>query len=84
MPRYHLHLDECGTVTPDPHGQDFADLAAARGGAIAAAREIMGEDLKTGHLCLACFVDIADDGGQTLTRLDFADALTITGLSRVN
>lgn len=80
MPHYHFHLDECGVVTTDIDGSDYDDLDAACAAATVAAREIMCEELKTGHLCLGCHIDIADDAGRSLARLDFADAVAVTGV----
>ena len=80
MPHYHFHLDECGSVTPDLDGSDHADLPAARDAAATAAREIMCEELKTGHLCLSCHIDIADADGRQLSRLEFSDVVSVSGM----
>lgn len=41
MARYFFHLHECGTLTPDTEGRDFANLAAALEAALTDARSIM-------------------------------------------
>lgn len=80
MPQYHFHLDECGTVTTDLEGSEHDDLDAARASAASAAREIMCEELKTGHLCMGCHIDIADPAGHALHRLHFSDVVSVSGM----
>ena len=82
MPRYHFHLDECGVRTCDDEGSDHATLNDARAVATTAARAIMCEELKTGHLCLSCHIDIADPEGTQLARLQFADAVKLSGVPK--
>ena len=77
MARFHFHLHEHGVCTRDDEGAEHVDLDAARAVAIATAREIMCEGLKTGALSLDCYIDIADDNAQVLTRVEFADAVTV-------
>lgn len=79
MPRYYLHLSECGTITPDVEGGNYPDLRHAREAAISGAREIMCAELAQGKLCLGCHVEIADDAGP-VEQIPFRELVTITGL----
>lgn len=80
MPLFHFHLDECGTATQDADGSEYPDLAAARHAAIAAAREILCEEMKGGEICMSCHIDIADANGTRLERVKFSDAVKVVGL----
>lgn len=80
MPRFHLTLNECGSVTPDTEGVELPNLAAARVAAVAAAREVMGAEVIEGRLCMSCDIEIYDGAGRRLDRLPFRDMVTITGL----
>ena len=80
MPRYYLHLDECGIGSRDDEGRDAVDVAAARAAAIKEARVIMAAEVQEGRLCLACCIIITDHAGAEIDRVRFRDALTVNGL----
>ena len=79
MTRYFFNLHECGIVTPDPEGREFASLQAAHEAAVEDARAIMCEEVGDGHLCLSCHIEIMDVGGQCVERVLFKDAVDVTG-----
>lgn len=79
MARYYFHLHECGAVTPDLEGREFATLAAAHAAAIVDARAIMCDEIGDGGLCLSCHIELTDAGGQSIERVLFRDAVTLTG-----
>ncbi|MEN2784872.1 DUF6894 family protein [Sphingomonas qilianensis] len=79
MARYYFNLHECGTVTSDPEGREFASLAAARDAAKEDARAIMCEELGTGCLCLSCRIEITDGEGRCLDLVLFKDAVDVVG-----
>ena len=79
MPRYFLHLNECGSVTEDPDGVELLNLAEVRAAAMKAAREIMCAEIAEGRLCLGCQIDVADEVGFIILNLPFRDAVKITG-----
>ena len=80
MPRYFLHLHECGDVTRDLEGVELDGLDAAHGKATTAAREILCAEVIDGRLCLNCYILVADEADKELFRIDFRDAIAITGI----
>jgi hypothetical protein len=80
MARYFFHLHECGTITPDPEGRDFASLEAARDAAVEDARAIMSEEVGDGSLCLSCHIEITGARGECLERVMFRDVVDVKGL----
>jgi hypothetical protein len=80
MARYFLHLHECGTVSPDLEGQECATLDEAVDAALLGARDVMTWELRSGKLCLGCHISVADASGREVARVDFRDAVSITGL----
>jgi hypothetical protein len=83
MPRFFLHLYN-DLVASDLEGMELADVAAAREAAIVNIRDLMVEDLRLGHLVLHHRVEIADEGGRTLSVIHYRDAVTIEDQDRVN
>ncbi len=75
--RFYFHLRDGDVVELDREGTDLADLAAARREATAAAREQMSEKLRDGVLRLTPQFEIADEAGQFVDTIKFADAVTI-------
>ncbi len=53
MAQYFLHVHNGTGFTRDEEGQDFADLTAARIGAIDGIRSILSEEVRSGALDLA-------------------------------
>ena len=79
MTRFFFDLHECGqSVVVDDEGMVVADVAAARAQAIVAAREIMAEEVTSGHLCLGCAITIRDEAGVTVMAVPFAEALSVS------
>jgi hypothetical protein len=54
MPRFFLHLHECGTLVPDEEGREFPSLEAAVERATLEARELLSAEVAEGKLCLGC------------------------------
>jgi hypothetical protein len=61
----------------DDEGLDVPDLDAAKQGAVHAAREMMCETLKHGHIVLHHQIEIADEQGATIDTIVFGDLLEI-------
>lgn len=78
MARYLLHLHECGSITQDVEGLDFASFGKAREFAIRSAREIMAAEVAAGSLCLNCHIEIVSDAGETAV-LTFRDVVNVEG-----
>ncbi len=75
MARFYLNILKDGHFEPDPTGEEFSDLAAAREEALASAKEILAGALKSPHPELIdCFV-ITDDEGRELDTVPLKDAL---------
>jgi len=79
MARYFLHLHECGTILDDPEGQECASLEEATRVATINARDVMIGDMRTGRLCLGCYISITDGSAVELGRVYFRDAVVVTG-----
>lgn len=76
MPVFYFHIHD-GLDVIDEEGIDMADAAAARAAALAGARGIMSEEVKTGHLDLRHSIDVEDEDGGTVLTLPFSDAVEI-------
>nr|WP_294167852.1 hypothetical protein [uncultured Sphingomonas sp.] len=48
MPTFHFHIRVGGHLFEDPDGSDLPELGAARAEALAAVREAVAEQIKTG------------------------------------
>ncbi|XHS01085.1 hypothetical protein ACFB49_26870 [Sphingomonas sp. DBB INV C78] len=58
-------------------GRELPDIEAARKEAIAAARDVIAEDVREGHLDLMLFIAVENEAHELLFRVGFADALTM-------
>jgi hypothetical protein len=77
MSRYFFHVfnDE---ETRDEHGQEFADLAAARASAQRDCLALAAHSItEHGHLVLHHRIDIEDVGGVTVDTISFADVIDV-------
>lgn len=75
--RYYMHICNGEGFVEDEEGREFADDAAARAEAIAAARDVMAGDLREGRLDLTSFIEVEDEAHQLLFTIVFADAVEI-------
>jgi len=76
MTRYFFHVrDEDGDVCCDQEGQDLPDLEAARIEAISTNREMLGERLLHGGSLNHRQIEITDESGQILLKIDARDVL---------
>lgn len=80
MNRYFLHLHECGTVLEDLEGRECASLEEATTLAIENARDVMVGELRSGKLCLGCFISITNVAKEEVGRIRFRDAVMLTGV----
>jgi len=78
MPRYHFHVCNGDGFTENKVVQDFAGPEAARAEAIRIARSIMSDELQSGQMNLASFVEIEEEGGNLLATITFPEAVEIT------
>ncbi|HEX6376566.1 MAG TPA: hypothetical protein VFZ91_12700 [Allosphingosinicella sp.] len=75
MPRFFFHLSDGAKLCDE--GMTFATVDEARKEALRAAREIMADEVRRGSLTLADRIEIADEGGNPVTVVTFADAIRI-------
>jgi Domain of unknown function (DUF6894) len=73
MPRFFFHLKD-GVTLCDDEGMSFATVDEARREAVRTAREIMADDARRDSLNLVDRIEIADEGGNAVTVVTFADA----------
>ena len=76
MPRFFFHLKDGATLCDD-EGMTFDTVEEARKEAVRAAREIMADEIRRGSLTLVDRIEIADEGGNAVTVVTFAEALRI-------
>lgn len=76
MPRFFFHLKD-GVTLCDDEGMSFPTIDEARREAVRTAREIMADDVRRGDLDLVDRIEIADEGGNAVTVVTFADAARI-------
>ena len=77
MPLYYMHVCNGAGFVEDEEGRDLPDDATAHSEAIAAARDIMGADLRNGELDLSSFIEVEDENRKLLFTIHFADAVKI-------
>jgi hypothetical protein len=77
MPHYYFHLRTDGNLVRDEDGEDLQNLETARYEAIEAAREIMSEEVLKGKApSNGRQFEIADEAGETVLTLRFAEAVS--------
>ena len=75
--RYFLQLrDGTGDVI-DPDGIEYADIDVLKKKVLAAVRELISEDVRSGVIDLRFRIDAEDRDGLIVYTLDFADAVNI-------
>jgi hypothetical protein len=78
MPRYYLHIHNGYELELDTDGADFPDAQAARAEAERLIREVSRFWPQARRYMT---IEIADEAGQTIVRLPFADVMGLPGLS---
>jgi hypothetical protein len=77
MPRFRFNIHDAHFEAPDEEGQELPGLAQARAVAIAGIRSILGGELESGVIDLRGHIDVADESGRVMMRVDFAEAVEI-------
>lgn len=77
MPRYFFHVCNGDGFTQDPAGAELPSADAARAEAIRIARGIMADEMQSGQMNLASFVEIEDAEGEHLCTVTFPEAVEI-------
>lgn len=63
----------------DEEGFELPDAEAARVHAVAGARSLLAEDIKSGAANLNDFVEVTDETGKMLFRVRYGEAVEIFG-----
>ena len=77
MPRYYFHVHNSFGVAVDDEGEDAEDIADARAIAVHAARSILTEELRKGHIDFRGQIVIADGSGKVCARVAYGDAVEL-------
>ena len=75
MKRFYLHQKIANGIIEDPDGTEAVDLAAAKRGAILAARQLLAHAVLAGVAPLGTAFHITDHTGQLLSTVSFGEAL---------
>ena len=75
MERFFFHVHDHWGSARDEEGVELHGLDAAFGHAVAAARDLIAEDVRNGWLDLCGRIDICDAGGVLLYSLPFRGAV---------
>jgi hypothetical protein len=76
MPLYFMHLRDATDELLDPDGTPLREDAVASA-TLAAARDCMAHDLRSGRIDLRYRIDVQNEEGKVVHTLHFADALEI-------
>jgi hypothetical protein len=77
MPLFFLNVRDGASLIRDPEGSEFADLETARAEALAAARDVLGDELKNDQVQDNRQYEITDEAGQVLATIPLMDALKL-------
>ena len=77
MPLFFFHVCNGNGFTEDEEGRELADEAEARVAALAGARDIMAEEMRSGQLNPASFIEVEDSEHRHLFTLAFSEAYTV-------
>ena len=78
MPRFYMHVCNGNGFVEDEEGRELPDAETARNEAIAAARDVMANDLRGGELDISSFIEVEDENKKLLFIVQFTDAVRIT------
>lgn len=79
MSRYYFHLSDAAGELRDPDGTELEDLVAAVAHALVEARALLSFEAIDGTLNLNQHFMVEDEARTVVHRLDFRDAVTVTG-----
>ena len=77
MAVYYLQLRDGSEQLLDPEGVEFADVEEMRKATMAAARDVMSGDLRSGLIDLRFRIDVEDRAGAIVHTVRFAEAVRI-------
>jgi hypothetical protein len=74
---YYFHLRDGTNVLLDPEGRVLPSLDAAEATALFEARAIISADAKAGRISLRQRIEVEDESGAVIHRIDFKDAVNL-------
>lgn len=77
MPTYFFHLRDGEDIILDPDGRDLSSIDAVVAATLNDARGIISHDAQAGQIKLAYRLDVEDEDGHLVHRLDFEDAVVL-------
>jgi hypothetical protein len=77
MPRYYFHIRNGFELIEDPEGIELPGIMIAKSEAEAAAREILGEKVRSGDIVDGQEFEIHDGWGNRLLRVPFKSVLRL-------
>ena len=77
MPRFFTHIRTEARLITDDEGADLDDLNAARRYAVAAAREMLAERVRTGKPMGRDVFEVTAEAGAVVLVMPFAEALVL-------
>ncbi len=77
MPPYYFDVIDGHGIAEDEDGLDLPDAEAARAEALAGARGILADEVKTGRIDLSWRIDVRDGTHEFLFSVPFAEAIEI-------
>ena len=78
MPRYFFNIFNDETKL-DAEGRELPHIDAAREEALEAARALVCESVRKGHLNLDHHIEVKDETGQEVLSVTFREAFTVEG-----
>ena len=79
MPRFYFHVHDGEKATLDNEGIELPDTAAVREEALAAAREMMSDGMRSGEDWLGWRFEIAGEQGVPLLMVPFTEGIRESG-----
>ena len=84
MALYYFHLRDGVERLLDPLGQEIADPETIPAIALAEARALIAADAQAGQIDLNQRIEVVDEGGELVHRIEFTDAVSIIGAGQTS
>ena len=78
MPIYFFHLCDGADEILDAEGREIADDSSIEAAALKEARAIISHDALTGKIRLNQRIEVRDEAGDVVHRLQFKEAVTVS------
>jgi hypothetical protein len=78
LARYFFHLCDGRDMLIDPEGLEIADGSQIGEFALKEARAMIGQDALSGRIMLDQFIEVRDDTGKLIHKIEFRDAVTVS------